>query len=164
MSSGVVHREASLILVVGFSLGALVSQDTRLFECAAGALAGIFIGPDLDVDAGNISHKIIRKRIGWFGDRLWRVFWRPYARSFKHGQFGSHFPVFSTFVRLAYIFFWAIFVPHALIFFLFRPGWDLIYVLSWFVNILFSPMLFYGLASSDTIHYFLDKFTKESRG
>lgn len=131
--------------------------------CAAGSLAGILISPDQDVDAGNISNKIVKKRVGWFGERLWRWFWRGYSSSFKHGQFASHFPIWSTFVRLSYIYFWLIFVPHFLIKLLGLFQWELIYVLRWYATIFFDLEFFIGLASSDLIHFVLDKLTKESK-
>ena len=163
MSAGSVHLRASIVLASGFSVGALVLQDMRLLECAVGSLIGILVGPDLDVDAGNISNKIVRKRVGWFGERAWRFFWKGYSGSFKHGQFGSHFPVFSTVVRLLYAYFWLIFIPHSSVKLLGFFQWKLNVVLEWWFIIFFSPMFFYGLASSDLIHWALDKLTKEKK-
>lgn len=163
MSQGVVHRKASLILAAGFSVGALLSQNAGGLECALGAVVGIMVSPDLDVNSGNISYKIIRKKVGWFGESVWRWFWSGYSGSFKHGQFASHFPIFSTLIRLFYIYFWVILVPHTLIYFSVNPGWDLMYVLSWFAKLFLSPMFFYGLVSSDIIHWALDLLTKETK-
>ena len=164
MSAGNVHIRASLLLAAGFSAGALISQNTGLLECVAGSLAGIMISPDLDVDAGNVSNTIIKKKIGWFGERLWRWFWRPYASSFKHGQFASHCPIFGTLVRLAYIYFWTVLpveITYFLILRLLNYHLDLRYEFMYWIRIIFSPMFVYGLVSSDTIHYFLDLLTKE---
>ena len=163
MSSGTVHLRASLVLAAGFSVGALISQDARLLECTLGALTGIMLSPDLDVDAKNISSTIIKKKIGWLGVRIWDFFWKGYRTSFKHGQFASHFPVFGTFVRLSYAYFLTIFIPHTLIYFLFSPAWSLMYVSLWYAKLFLSPLFFYGLASSDTVHYFLDIFITEHK-
>lgn len=163
MSSGIVHKKACVILSSSFAVGAVVSGRPELFICSAGALTGIFVSCDADVDAGNISNSIIRKRVGWFGERLWRWFWRGYSSSFKHGQFASHFPIFSTFVRLAYIYFWLIFLPHSLIKLLGIFQWELMYVLKWYAILFLHPMFFYGLASSDFIHFMLDKMTTEHK-
>jgi uncharacterized metal-binding protein len=141
----------------------VVSGKPDLFVCSGGALFGIICSPDADVDAGNISNTIIKQKAGWFGERLWRKFWSGYSGSFKHGRFASHFPIFGTFVRLAYIYFWLIFLPHALIKLLFSPHWELIYVLGWYAKIIFDTAFFVGLAGSDTIHYFLDILTTEHK-
>lgn len=159
MSEGTVHLRASLLLATGFSIGALYSQDARLLECAVGALAGVFLTPDLDVDSTYIGERIIQKKLGLLPRRLWNGFWKPYKRSLKHGGMFSHFPVISTLLRLFYIFWWLIAIPHTLIYFSFKPGWNLIYVLEWYAKILLSLMWFYGLTSSDFIHWALDTLT-----
>lgn len=130
---------------------------------AAGALVGILVSPDLDVDAGNISNKIIKQRVGWFGEKLWRWFWSGYSGSFKHGQTASHLPIFSTFVRIAYVYFWLIFLPHFLIKLLGLFHWELMYVLQWYATIFFDVRFFAGLAGADFVHFGLDLMTKESK-
>lgn len=161
MSDGKIHLKSSLILAASLSTAALLTQDLRILECAGGALLGTLVSPDLDVDAGNLSNFLIRKRVGWFGEKLWRGFWRGYSQSFKHRGFASHFPIFSTFIRLSYIYFWLIFVPHSAVKLLGLFNWELTYVLSWYAILFLSPMFFIGLASSDLIHYVLDGVTKE---
>lgn len=163
MSSGRVHLKASLTLSAGFAIGAMLTVNPKLLICAGGSLAGILLTPDLDVDKTYIGDKIIEERVGWFGKRVWMWLWKPYKTSFKHGRFASHFPVFSTFTRLSYIYFWLIFLPHILIKLLFNPHWDLIYVLSWYATMLLDIYFFIGLAGSDFLHYCLDKLTKESK-
>lgn len=164
MSDGFVHYQASLILTAGFGVAIILTQDPRIFECAIGSLVGILVSPDLDLSNGGIvGGKFIRKRVGWVGEKIWKRFWRGYSGSFKHGTWGSHSPIFSTFIRVAYVYYWTIFIPHILIYFSFFPAWSLTFVLSWYAKIFFSPMFFYGLASSDLIHIVLDKLTKESK-
>lgn len=163
MSTGRIHLQSSLILAASFSGAALILNDVRLLECAGGAFLGVILSPDLDVDSGSIGNFVIRKRLGVFAEKVWRGFWRGYSRSFKHRGFASHFPIFSTFVRVTYIYFWLIFVPHSLIKLLGFFQWELMYVLQWYGILFLSPMLFYGLASSDLIHYCLDKFSKDKK-
>lgn len=141
----------------------MLSGEPRLLVCSAGSLFGIVCSPDQDVNGGNISNNIIRKKVGWFGERLWRWFWRGYSSSFKHGQFASHFPIFSTLVRLGYIYFMTI-LPFYTVYFLILHSsnyqhWlmtELYYWVGMFTNFYFL----YGLISSDIIHYALDKLTK----
>lgn len=160
MSDGIVHFKSSLILASGFSLAALATGDARILECTAGALVGIFISPDLDLNGeGIVQGRFIRRKFGNPVLGAWKRFWQGYSGSFKHGQFGSHFPIYSTFVRLSYIYFWTILIPHILIYFSFYPSWSLMYVLSWYAILFTSPWFFLGLAYSDFIHYALDKVT-----
>lgn len=143
----------------------MISSDSRLLECAVGALFGIVCSPDADVDAGNISNTIIKKKAGWFWEKLWRLFWKKYSESFKHGQFASHFPIFGTFVRISYIYFMTVLPIYGLLFLILPlTNYHLNFTkeLWYWVTMFLKPMIFYGLASSDLIHYFLDILTKES--
>lgn len=163
MSSGFVHSKASLMLAAGFSVGALVSQDPKILVCTLGALTGIMLSPDLDVDNGNISEKIIKQKVGWFGARLWKWFWSGYSGSFKHGQFGSHFPVFSTAIRLAYIYFWVLLPFYSINYFFLGNYFNTSGDLDWWARTIFNPFFLYGLCSADTIHFFLDILTTEHK-
>jgi len=164
MSDGKTHTAASLLLATGFSVAAFATSQPQLFECAVGALVGILISPDLDVDNGNVSGTIIGKKIGWFGERLWRWFWKDYATSFKHGRFGSHFPVYGTAGRLFYIFFKTVLPLSLVVKLLFFSHLDFIFELTWWgTMVVFRPTLFIGLCGSDAVHFFLDLLTKESQ-
>ena len=162
MSDGKTHTAASLLLATGFSVAAFATNQPQLFECAVGSLVGIFISPDLDVDSGNVSGTIIRKKVGWFGERLWRWFWKDYSTSFKHGRFGSHAPIYGTAGRLFYIFFKMV-LPFTLVAkMLFFSHLDFISELTWWgTMVVFRPTLFIGLCGSDFIHFALDVLTKE---
>lgn len=140
-----------------------MTGDVRILECTAGALVGVLISPDLDVDRAYIGDKLVQKRFGWVGRRVWEWFWRPYKVSFKHGQFASHFPIYSTFTRLSYIYFWLIFVPHSLIKLFGFFHWSLMYVLQWYGILFLSLPFFCGLAGSDLIHWTLDRLTTEHK-
>lgn len=164
MSNGVTHLNSSLILAAALSTAAMISQDVRLLECAGGALVGIFISPDLDLsNEGIVQGRFIKRRFGNPILKAWKYFWRGYSGSFKHGQFASHFPIFSTFTRITYIYFWLILVPHTLIKLLGFFQWELMYVLQWYGILFMSLPFFYGLASSDLIHWTLDKLTTEKK-
>ena len=164
MSEGKTHTTASLLLATGFSVVAFATNQPQLFECAVGSLVGIFISPDLDVDSGNVSGEIIRKRVGWFGERLWRWFWKDYSTSFKHGRFGSHFPIYGTATRLFYIFFKTVLPLTLVIKLLFFSHIDFICELTWWdTMVVFRPMVFIGLCGSDFIHAILDIATTKHK-
>lgn len=165
MSQGFVHAKACLFLSAGFSIGALVSQDSRLLECALGSLTGIFLSPDLDVDNGNISNKLIRKEVGWFGERIWRWFWKGYSGSFKHGQFASHFPIFGTFIRLSYVYFLTILPFYLISVLILGSGyWSwAVLEMDWWAKTFFHPFFFFGLCGADIIHWVLDVSTTEHK-
>jgi len=160
MSSGVVHKKASILLSAGFLAGSL--YNPALVNCAFGALCGIIISPDLDVDRGNISNTIIRNKLGKIHSKLWDFIWFPYRNSFKHGKFASHFPVFSTIVRVFYIYFTVVFPVNLVLSLI--PGYiNFVYEMVWWLKYLFSPLPLYGLISSDVIHFVLDISTKENK-
>ena len=163
MSDGSVHLRASLWLAAGFSVASFASQNIHLLGCIAGAAVGITVSPDLDLSNGGIvGGKLIRQKVGWFGERLWKFFWRGYSDSFSHGSWASHFPIFGTFVRLAYIYFWTVLPFYGLAYLVFIPlglHWYWGQELWWWVRAFLEPMFFYGLASSDLIHFFLDVLT-----
>ena len=87
MSSGCVHRKSSIILGSGFLLGSFAFGNG--IEYAIGAMIGILLTPDLDVDGGYIGDKIIRNRLGrsgfgyWAG-KGWDMLWYFYRKSLKH--------------------------------------------------------------------------------
>jgi uncharacterized metal-binding protein len=171
----VYQRPEMFECAVGAVVGILISPDLDLSN--GGIVGGDMIRRGTQRIAENILLKLQKKKTKSFKDSVkafskkvgevvlwvWKRFWRGYSSSFKHGSWGSHAPLFSTIIRLLYAYYWLIFIPHILIYFLVSPLWSLTYVLSWYAKIFFSPMFLYGLVSSDTIHYFLDKMTKESK-
>lgn len=164
MSDGNTHLEASLFLAVAFSAGAIVYREVGLLECAGGALVGIFVSPDLDLsNEGIVQGRFIKRKFGKFALNLWKRFWRGYSSSTKHGMWLSHSPIFSTFVRVSYIYYFLILIPHIVVFLLFSPNWNLMFILEFYIRIFFSSMFFFGLASSDLIHICLDFMTKEKK-
>lgn len=148
MSAGNVHVKASLILASAFIAGAIVSLHPEMMLCTVGAL---------NVDKAFIGDKIVKEKGGQITGWLWLVLWKPYKTSMKHGRFASHFPIFSTLVRLLYIYFWLVLLPGSL-YALAVPSFNLA---NFATRVLPPPLLVYGLVASDTIHFFLDILTKE---
>ena len=180
MSSGCVHQKASVFLAGGFLLGSLAFGSG--IEYAAGALVGIMVGPDLDVDAKNISNQIIRDKIGgrpnarqkdkpwfivrrsvaWAVGKVWDGLWFIYRGSVKHGSPLSHFPVISTLFRLAYLFLILLVIPYATLALFFPGAWDIWSELRWWLALLVRHhQVVIGLMGSDLIHWTLDIPTTE---
>lgn len=165
MSAGCVHQKASVALGVGFLLGSLAFGNG--IEYAAGALVGIMVMPDLDVDAGNISNTIIRNKLGRNGlgrwvEKGWNLLWYFYKKSLKHGSELSHFPVISTLFRLAYLFLFLLVIPYGVLEILAPGAWDIWSELHWWVMLAVKHYkIILGLMGSDLIHYVLDILTTE---
>jgi uncharacterized metal-binding protein len=136
---------AGLGYAAHYRLGYPVQASAAL---AGGALAGIFLSPDLDVDGGSISFYHVRHVAGCLPGLVWSWIWRPYARLIPHRSPLSHWPVISTLIRLGYLsgmvysIFWVLLlanlVSHPAI-----PAW--------------GPLAIAGLVLSDTCHFVMDK-------
>lgn len=147
-----------MILAGGFLLGSLAFGNG--IEYATGALVGILLTPDLDVDNGYIGNTIIRNRMGRMAEMAWNVLWFPYRKSIKHGSPLSHWLIVGTLGRLAYLYFFLISIPYAImgIFVPFDVGYELRW---WFDLALQHYQLILALMGSDLIHFALDVLTKE---
>lgn len=162
MSSGKVHTLSAIAAATGFAAGALATYDIDSMQYAAGALVGIFVSPDCDVDKGFIAYHYIRKRLGDWAEYAWDRVWYMYRRSVKHGSELSHFPVVSTLGRLAYLFFFVLVLPY-LVLDIFFPV-DLRYELAWWFGKLCQYWrVVVGLMGVDFIHFFLDIATVKGR-
>lgn len=182
MSAGCVHQKASVILAGGFLLGSLAFGPG--VEYAAGALVGILLTPDLDVDAGNISNQIIREKIGgrpngkqkshpwfivrrrvaWAVEKAWDGLWYFYRKSLKHGSELSHFPVIGTIGRLAYLYLFLLVIPYTVLALALPGAWDMAGELRWWnYQLLDHWRLILGLMGSDLIHWALDLLTTEHK-
>ena len=144
MPNGIRHAYACGVI-------AGVSSATLLFTCgwqpalacSAGALAGIILTPDLDVDRGSRSNYYVRKFAGIVIETVWRLLWKPYAILVRHRSIWSHGPILSTVIRLLYI----SAIP-ALIWWWFEwPPPKVDVWMGWFLL---------GLVLSDTAHFLLD--------
>ena len=117
-----------------------VHRELAYSFMAIGCFVGILLSPDLDVDNGNISNYLL-KRIARPIEIIWRIYWYPYRIKLKHRSFWSHFPVFSTLLRVVYFFF----IPIVLS--IYYSYFDLYYFFLWFV---------FGLILADFLHYLMD--------
>lgn len=146
MSSGRTHSLVSVI-AGGIATGVSISSGLSYADSIAiglGCLSGILIGPDADVDTGNVSLAILRDDFGSIASNLWRIAWYPYARIIPHRHFVSHFPIISTAIRVAYI----TIVPFVLMRMMqIEIAFDWMFV-YWFI----------GLCISDTLHAIFDLF------
>lgn len=115
-----------------------------------GCLTGLVLTPDLDVDHGSYSHRIVGRTAGQLARWIWWMMWWPYARLIPHRSFWSHFPVLGTLLRLVYLaggpllLLWSLnaLYPHS---FPALPGWHPLF--NW---------IFAGLATVDAQHTLLD--------
>jgi uncharacterized metal-binding protein len=133
-----------------------------------GCLAGIFLTPDLDIEAVTGSEWTIIKwtlGLGW----LWVLFWWPYAWVFHHRSIWSHLPILSTVIRLLYValvfslWWWVLSVLVAAVTFMFGNGsyWlpEVNPASMWafcMENFEWAFGLFFGLAVSDFAHWLMD--------
>ena len=164
MSDGRTHIKASLILAGGFGVSTVLTQEPSNLLYSFGALLGIMLSPDLDLDVKNVSSTIMRKKVGWFGESAWDATWHFYRKSLKHGSPLSHLPVIGTLGRIIYLFCLFIVVPTVVLKFLFFPNLNLMYELTWWTNILVTGYkVVLGLMASDLIHFFLDLLTTEHK-
>jgi len=133
-------------------------QETLLSALAlsAGTLAGLFLTPDLDIDAGSMSEEEVRK-ISPFGENIWWIYWYPYRILIPHRSFLSHFPIIGTLGRLFYLS-----IPYLVvtgITYVVAP--DVFGLLAfaglWLIFFPYFQMFVLGLASSDLLHFFMDQ-------
>jgi uncharacterized metal-binding protein len=162
MSAGYVHTRASLILASGFVLGTLVTRDLQDLQYVLGALTGVMISPDCDVDSRFIAYTYIKKRLGYPAWWLWDKLWHFYRKSIKHGSELSHFPVVGTLGRLAYLFLFVIILPSTLIHLNYFP-YIQAEVSWWFGKVCQYWRIAVALMGADLIHWGLDILTTEHK-
>lgn len=157
MPSGVVHLSntlsASLVLAIGsyFTDPNLVST-TDCIVLVSGCMTGCLLGPDLDVDNGNISLFMLRKVpvIGYFLEKIWWIYWYPYRVIVPHRSPISHWPIFSTLIREVLVL-W----PYVVICFILSIPVSISWNWFWVFTV--------GLSISDLQHWFADLMSKEIR-
>jgi uncharacterized metal-binding protein len=162
MPNGRVHTNVTLMIAATYSAGALVTLSIGNLEYVAGALLGVLIHPDLDVDHGKVvTYKLLRKA-GIIPYHTWRTVWYMYRRSLKHGGDLSHFPVVSTIGRIVYLFLTVIVVPYILL----APvlHLNLWYELNWWAwLVIVHYKVTLGLMTADFFHWLLDVATTEHK-
>ena len=172
MPSGQVHNAVTITLAgLTFAVGALL-KNADVLTVSAGITAGLFLSPDLDVDAGSIALSNVRKApqmaarilmlngaptvrkisvaVGGLASMVWRVIWWPYGKAIKHRSKLSHAPILSTALRVLYmavvIFpFWGCLSSYQLT----ALGWK------------YAALAFAGLCVADIAHIAMD--TAETR-
>ncbi|MDX9992711.1 MAG: DUF2227 family putative metal-binding protein [Anaerolineales bacterium] len=138
---------AGLLAVAGYFSDPTLLSNNQVIFLVSGCTSGVFLSPDLDVDNGYIGHYYLRRIwvIGPILEKIWEIYWWPYAKLIAHRSWASHFPGISTAIRMFLVFF-----PPYLAF-----------------GTLFTwEFLFYfwiGLTISDTYHSFADYLSKEIR-
>lgn len=167
MADGRTHELATKTLAVCLFVGQMGNgvllhgypvRDTIFSALAlsAGTLAGLFLTPDLDIDAGSMSEEEVR-RISPFGENIWWVYWYPYRILIPHRSFLSHFPIIGTLGRLLYLS-----IPYLIITgitYFIAPGVFGLLALAglWLIFFPYFQMFVLGLAGSDLLHFFMDQ-------
>ncbi len=123
---------------------------------AGGAMLGLILTPDLDVNAGSISEEEIRE-ISPLGENLWWIYWFPYRVILPHRSPLSHWPVVGTMGRLLYIS-----IPYWLglaVTYVVSPFWfDWLWQNTlWLVTLPYFRVAVLGLAGADLLHFFMDR-------
>ncbi len=152
MPSGKAHNVSITALAAALPIAALAAglPFGRAAALSAGCLAGMLISPDLDVDHGSISHRLVRRSLGCLPGALWKLFWLPYARLIPHRSWLSHGPLIGTLLRLIYLLgipamLWSLLSLVIPLPPLTTPGW------SWL------PYMLMGLMAADALHALMDK-------
>ena len=156
MPGGKVHSALAIASAIGvISPYAIVNLGGNPYWYIGGCLVGVLVGPDLDVDDGNISDTLIRK-VSSPAQWLWRRIWNPYSKLIPHRHPISHFPVLSTAIRIGYLF--VIINIFCILFNIILRLFGVTDTVSivWFWNWSF----FFGLCHVDTVHFLADKFIK----
>ena len=157
MPSGKIHSISNIVVAVSGSATMFLLQrgGEATLGVATGAVIGILVGCDNDVDGGNIADYIIRRYTGNIVEVAWDSTWLLYRKICRHRGFMSHFPVTSTIFRILYLaaFYFLISTP---------LGW-----LSRHIQIDWAWLLwwaFVGLVLADTAHWALDELDKKLGG
>jgi len=141
---GIYHNTASVIIAGAAAGVAVVTGDLAYLDAAAGALFGIFAGPDQDQLTINKAEWAVVKYLpvgGW----LWLALWDLYARAIPHRSPVSHFPIIGTAGRALYL---------AALWLL--AAWWQQYDTALVLQI--PPGFFVGWAVSDAAHFVMDLF------
>ncbi len=121
-----------------------------------GALGGLFLTPDLDVDIGSDSEDEVRE-ISPLGANLWWIYWFPYRKLIPHRSPLSHWPVIGTLGRLLYLSI-AYWILLAVAYFLNSTALGILQQAG--IGLLEFPYFYIavvGLASADTLHFLMDQ-------
>jgi uncharacterized metal-binding protein len=153
MPSGKVHSITTVILSAGLGLAAHQAGYPlqQAGALAGGALAGLLLTPDLDVNGGSVSMNYARRFGGCFIGLAWAMLWRPYSYLIPHRSPLSHMPLIGTAIRLGYM---------AALGWLVLLALDLARVITIPALPAWWPWSFAGLVLADLLHFILDKSFK----
>ena len=154
MPNGDTHSKATVILAIAsgcfaYYLGQPLVQAAAL---TGGALVGLVLTPDLDVDKGCVSNEVVRRSVGRKGEKFWSLYWRPYGVMIPHRSRLSHMPLVGTAIRLMYL---AI-LPALIYWFATGAGFS---AGTRFTQPVFPAWGWWaigGLVLADTLHYIMD--------
>lgn len=121
-----------------------------------GALGGLFLTPDLDVDVGSDSDVEVRE-ISPLGENFWWIYWYPYRKLMPHRSPLSHWPVVGTLGRLFYlsILYWIALITA---YFLNSTWFGLLQQVGLgLLGFSYFHIFVVGLASADTLHFLMDQ-------
>jgi len=166
MADGKTHAIGTQILAVllfgaeatNGKINGYALEPTLIYSAALtiGAMVGLFLTPDLDVNAGSISEEEVRE-ISPFGENLWWIYWYPYRRILPHRSPFSHWPIMGTIGRLLYISipYW---IGLAAAYFLDPPIFNwLVQTGIWLITLPYFRVAVLGLAGADLLHFFMDR-------
>lgn len=153
MSSGKVHSITTVILSAGLGFAAHQAGYPlqQAGALAGGALAGLLLTPDLDVNGGSVSNRYAARLGGCVLGLAWAMIWRPYSYLIPHRSPLSHMPLIGTAIRLGYM---------AALGWLVLLALDLARVITIPALPAWWPWAFAGLALADLLHFILDKSFK----
>lgn len=156
MSSGRTHAAVTMVASTGAAY-LLYRQGWPSGQAIAfciGGLAGLLVNPDLDVDNGSISQRVVRKSTGCLPGLIWSTLWYPYAILIPHRSPLSHWPILGTILRLVYL----VLIFHLVLFGLhFTIGLAPITTHTGALSLpVWALPAFLGLALSDALHYLFD--------
>ena len=97
------HHRVTLVLAGVTLITPIVTGDVRALAMTAGALTGLVVEPDLDVDHRTHSENLVYRHAGKAIGTLWQLYWYPYALILPHRHKLSHSPILSTIIRALYL-------------------------------------------------------------
>ena len=104
MATGKAHEfDSGVLAIILLTVFNIYLRDFMVAVLvASGALAGIYITPDLDVDGWIRSKRKATRSLGLVG-YAWFVFWYPYSKAIRHRNWLSHAPLIGTMGRIVYL-------------------------------------------------------------
>jgi uncharacterized metal-binding protein len=159
MPNGAVHSLATVLIAGATGFGTYhygLLDKPHAIALGCGALVGLLLTPDLDVDTGSDSDDWARRLLGRAGGFMWWLIWRPYAALVPHRSPLSHFPILGTVLRLGYLSLVALVVAWLL--HLAAPVHIPAVSMPWWF-----PLGFIGLTLADLGHWILDNTIRMPR-